>query len=77
MTPVKAIRAYCLDCSNNQPKEVKLCPHIACPLYEFRMGKNPNYKKTDDDLHQKADGQGKTPRELGVFEHRTENRSIS
>jgi len=50
MTPVKAIRAYCLDCSNNQPKEVRLCPNTTCPLYPFRMGKNPNCKKADDTL---------------------------
>lgn len=45
MTPVKAIRAKCLDCSFHQAKEVKLCPCTNCPLYPFRMGKNPNFMK--------------------------------
>ena len=42
MTPLKAIRAKCLDCMCDQPKEVRLCPSTDCPLYPFRMGKNPN-----------------------------------
>ena len=43
-TPLKAIRAKCLDCSADQPKEVRLCPITDCPLYPFRMGHNPNRK---------------------------------
>lgn len=39
--PVKAIRAKCLDCSCQQPMEVKLCATTKCPLYPFRMGTNP------------------------------------
>lgn len=42
MTPLKAIRAKCLDCVCDQPKEVRLCPCTDCPLYPFRMGNNPN-----------------------------------
>ena len=42
LTPLKAIRAKCLDCMCDQPKEVRLCPSTDCPLYPFRMGKNPN-----------------------------------
>ena len=45
MTPIKAIRAKCLDCSNGSAYEVKLCPIKRCPLYEFRFGKNPNIKR--------------------------------
>lgn len=43
-SPLKAIREKCLDCSGWQPKEVRLCPHAECPLYPFRLGKNPNRK---------------------------------
>jgi len=39
-TPLKAIRAKCLDCSE-APKEVKLCNIPDCPLFNYRMGKNP------------------------------------
>lgn len=42
MTPLKAIRAKCLDCVCGQLQEVRLCPCKDCPLYPFRMGKNPN-----------------------------------
>lgn len=41
LTPLKAIRKKCLDCSCWQPKEVKLCSLTECPLYVFRFGKNP------------------------------------
>ena len=39
--PVKAIRAFCMECSCGQTSEVKSCPMYKCPLYPFRMGKNP------------------------------------
>ncbi len=39
--PVKAIRAFCLECSNGATSEVKNCPVYKCPLFPFRMGKNP------------------------------------
>lgn len=39
--PVKAIRAFCLECSGDSPSEVKSCPRSECPLYPFRFGKNP------------------------------------
>ncbi len=42
LTPIKAIRAKCLDCMCGQPKEVRLCPMTDCSLYPYRMGKNPN-----------------------------------
>lgn len=47
LTPIKSIRAKCLDCSNGSAHEVKLCPIARCPLYPYRLGKNPNYKPKD------------------------------
>lgn len=44
ITPMKAIRAKCLDCCAGQYSEVKMCPCTTCPLYDFRLGKNPNRK---------------------------------
>lgn len=41
LTPLKAIRKKCLDCSTYQPKEVRLCPDTECSLYIYRFGKNP------------------------------------
>ena len=43
-TPVKAIKAYCLQCCLESAMEVKLCPSEECPLHPFRQGKNPFYK---------------------------------
>ena len=42
LTPLKAVRKNCLECSNGSAKEVKLCSIENCPLYQFRFGKNPN-----------------------------------
>ena len=43
-SPIKAIRAKCIDCCCGQLPEVKLCDAVDCPLHPFRMGKNP-YRK--------------------------------
>ena len=43
MRPLKAIRAYCLDCSETSA-EVKQCVIPDCPLYQYRMGHNPARK---------------------------------
>ena len=40
-TPIKAIRAFCIDCCGGQISEVRLCPSTDCPLYVYRFGKNP------------------------------------
>lgn len=40
-SPIKAIRAKCLDCCCDSSNEVKLCPAEGCPLHPFRFGKNP------------------------------------
>lgn len=42
ISPLKAIRLKCLECSNGSNHEVRLCPVEKCPLHIFRFGKNPN-----------------------------------
>ncbi len=42
MTPVKSIRAYCIECQGGSLKEVRLCTSYDCPLYGYRMGKRPS-----------------------------------
>lgn len=42
--PVKVIRAKCLDCCCGRAKEVEACPIEKCPLWRWRLGKNP-YRK--------------------------------
>lgn len=49
-TPLRAIRAKCIVCSNNQHKEILLCPIKDCPLYIYRMGKNPKRKGMGGDI---------------------------
>lgn len=44
LTPVKAIRTKCLDCTCYQPSEVRLCPSVTCALWPYRMGKRPVYE---------------------------------
>lgn len=44
LTPMKAIRAKCLDCSCWNVNEVRMCPIHDCPLYPYRDGHNPARK---------------------------------
>lgn len=39
LTPVKAKRMRCMDCSCWQQTEVRECPARLCPLWPYRMGK--------------------------------------
>lgn len=41
MTPIKAIRAYCISCCRENRNEVRLCQAAACPLFPYRMGHRP------------------------------------
>jgi len=50
-TPIKAIRAKCLDCSCGQSKEVRECPVSKCTLYPYRMGRRP---RENDDIQPEA-----------------------
>lgn len=44
LTPLRAIRAKCIDCSAGSMKEVRECVMLDCPLYPYRLGKSPNRK---------------------------------
>lgn len=56
LTPMKAIRAKCLECSNGQVKEVRLCPIKRCALYECRLGHRPKDEEviTEESLDEKT-----------------------
>lgn len=41
ITPMKTIRLKCLDCTGNQPLQIKACPCLECPLWKFRLGLHP------------------------------------
>lgn len=38
-SPLKAIRAKCIDCCCGNKTEVRLCPSEKCPLWPFRSGR--------------------------------------
>ena len=59
-SPLRAIRAECLDCSCYQASEVRLCEAIKCPLWPFRAGRHPWIAETQ-----------KTRRSDGVLEQET------
>lgn len=65
MTPMKAIRAECLDCCCGQYKEVELCPCSDCSLYPYRFGKNPNIRLTDEQKAKKMANFKKSPIQQG------------
>ena len=44
LTPLKTIRAYCLQCAGGHPKEVRYCSVQECPLHFYRFGANPHRK---------------------------------
>lgn len=52
LTPIKAIRAKCLDCCCGHVGEVRMCPSKNCPLYPYRMGKRP---KREQDIGERMD----------------------
>ena len=41
MTPLKAIRAKCLECCGGSWRDVKFCTAGNCPLHEYRTGRRP------------------------------------
>lgn len=62
ITPMKAIRQKCLDCSCGSNEEVKNCFAKKCPLYQFRFGykldENGNRRKrnlTDEQRQEMAE----------------------
>ena len=40
-SPIKTIRAKCIDCSGGSETEARKCVAIGCSLWPFRMAHNP------------------------------------
>lgn len=64
LTPIKAIRAKCLDCCAGQPKEIRLCSCEKCPLYPYRMGHRPK----DDNLTAEMENGEKSSGYVQIFD---------
>lgn len=45
-SPLAAIKEMCSECCGYNYNEVKSCSAFACPLYDFRFGKNPFIKRS-------------------------------
>jgi len=58
LTPLKAIRAHCIECSGGEKKEVKECPMERCPLYPYRMGKRPQKDVSVDEVELSSKNEG-------------------
>lgn len=58
-----AIKEKCLDCSGGYKDEVKLCPIEDCPLYIYRLGKDPDGRKMTDEQRAAASERFKKMRE--------------
>ena len=56
-SPLKAIKAKCLDCCCGDRATVKECPVRDCPLWQFRFGRNPNRARnmTDEQRQEAAE----------------------
>ncbi len=53
---VKVIRKHCLYCMGGRSDWVRECQSHECPLWKFRMGKNPNIRFSEERLlkHQES-----------------------
>ena len=45
LTPMRAIRMKCLECSNWQWAEIRDCNIPSCALWVYRFGKKPDQAK--------------------------------
>ena len=70
-TPVKAIRAYCLECCLYSAHEVQLCTAYSCPLYPYRRGENSFNILSDAELQKRGD-RAKASFHRGDSDHRME-----
>lgn len=48
VTPMKATRAKCLECSNWQYSEVTRCEAEDCALWVYRFGKRPDQNSLEN-----------------------------
>jgi hypothetical protein len=53
MSPLRAIRAHCLDCCGSSAQEVAKCIALRCPSWPFRVGSNP-YRDSPSDEQREA-----------------------
>ena len=57
LSPIKAIRRFCLECMGYQQAEVPRCTAPNCPLFPFRMGES--HKDVSPEERKRMSEQGK------------------
>ena len=71
LTPMRAIRAKCVDCCCGNTAEVRRCPAKKCALHPYRMGKRPKVG-TDTPESESAEN---TPESPHIFTAETKKES--
>jgi hypothetical protein len=56
ITPTRAIRIHCIDCSGGSMADARNCEIETCPLWPYRMGKNPRSLQTNEPAGHVHDG---------------------
>ena len=51
LTPMRAIRAKCIDCSGGNRSEVTHCTVKTCPLWPYRLGRRPRIDSEEEKVH--------------------------
>lgn len=47
LTPIKACRAKCRDCTAGELAKIRKCNITGCSLYPYRMGRRPKPPETE------------------------------
>lgn len=68
MTPLKAIRVFCVQCQGENQKATKFCTRPDCPLYTYRQGKNPARQGIGGRQGVKSKGDRIIPTQVGKTE---------
>jgi len=45
LTPLRAIKKHCLECSGYEKKQVRECVIKDCVLFQYRQGNNPSRRR--------------------------------
>ena len=51
LTPLRAIRAKCIDCSGGSRIEVRQCTVRDCPMWPYRHGHRPRIGSDEEKVH--------------------------
>ena len=52
-TPLKAVRAKCVQCTGGQVRSIATCVENTCALHPFRMGANPFHSQSKNKIPKK------------------------